>query len=125
VRFLTGYRPDEIDETYLKELAQTADTLVLYMSSDPLDILIDRLVKHGIAEDRWIAVIEQATTPFQRVTAWPVHDYLAAAAGTHYASPTLIIIGKVAALHADFQWLPDNATDAAYFPSLLKSTVIC
>jgi uroporphyrin-III C-methyltransferase/precorrin-2 dehydrogenase/sirohydrochlorin ferrochelatase/uroporphyrin-III C-methyltransferase len=125
VRFLTGYRPDEIGETYWKDLAQTADTLVFYMSSDPLDILIGNLVRHGIAEDRWVAVIEQATTPCQRVTAWPIHDYLAAAAGTHYASPTLIIIGKVAALHADFHWLPDSSGEALYFPSLLKSTVIC
>ena len=125
VRFLTGYRPATIDESYWKDLAQTADTLVFYMSSEPLDILIGNLVRHGIAEDRWVAVIEQATTPWQRVTTYPIHDYLAAAAGTNYASPTLIIIGKVAALHADFHWLPDNAGDALYFPSLLKSTVIC
>jgi len=125
VRFLTGYRPDTIDGSYWKELAQTADTLVFYMSSDPLDTLVDRLVQHGIAEDRWIAVIEQATTPCQRVTAYPIHDYAAAAAGTQYASPTLIVIGKVAALHADFHWLPDSTGDALYFPSLLKSTVIC
>lgn len=125
VRFLTSYRPAGIDETYWKDLAGTADTLVFYMSSDPLDTLVGNLVKYGIAEDRWIAVVEQATTPFQRVTAYPVHDYLAAAAGTRYASPTLIIIGKVAALHADFHWLPDSTGDATYFPSLLKSTVIC
>ena len=121
VRFLTGYRPGEIDETYWKELAQTADTLVFYMSSEPLDTLIGNLVRHNVAEDRWVAVIEQATTPCQRVTAYPVHDYLAAAAGTSYASPTLIIIGKVAALHADFHWLPDNTGDAVYFPELKPS----
>jgi uroporphyrin-III C-methyltransferase len=121
VRFLTGYRPELIDEGYWKDLAQTADTLVFYMSSDPLDTLIGNLVQHGIAEDRWVAVIEQATTPCQRVTAYPVHDYLAAAAGTSYASPTLIIIGKVAALHADFHWLPDNTGDTVYFPELKPS----
>ena len=121
VRFLTGYRPELIDETYWKELAQTADTLVFYMSSEPLDTLIGNLVRLGVAEDRWVAVIEQATTPCQRVTAYPVHDYLAAAAGASYASPTLIIIGKVAALHADFHWLPDNAGDALYFPELKPS----
>jgi uroporphyrin-III C-methyltransferase/precorrin-2 dehydrogenase/sirohydrochlorin ferrochelatase/uroporphyrin-III C-methyltransferase len=125
VRFLTGYRPAAIDDTYWKELAHTTDTLVFYMSSEPLDTLIGNLVRYNIADDRWVAVIEQATTPCQRVTAYPVHDYLAAAAGTHYASPTLIIIGKVAALHADFHWLPDSTGETAYFPSLFKSTVIC
>jgi uroporphyrin-III C-methyltransferase len=121
VRFLTGYRPGTIDDACWKELAQTADTLVFYMSSDPLDTLIANLVQHGIAEDRWVAVIEQATTPMQRVTAYPVHDYLAAAAGSAYASPTLIIIGKVAALHADFHWLPDSTGDVQYFPLLKPS----
>jgi uroporphyrin-III C-methyltransferase len=125
VRFLTGHRPAAIDEGYWKDLAQTADTLVFYMSSEPLDILIGNLVKHGIAEDRWVAVIEQATTPLQRVTAYPVYDYLAAAAGTGYASPTLIIIGKVAALHSDFHWLPDSEREDLYFPSLPQKSFIC
>ena len=125
VRFLTGYRPETIEESYWKELAKTADTLVFYMSSEPLDMLIGHLLRHGIGEDRWIAVIEQATTPMQRVTAYPIHDYLAAAAGSQYASPTLIIIGKVAALHADFQWLPDNPGHATYFAELPKNMMIC
>lgn len=125
VRFLTGYRPATIDESYWNDLAQTADTLVFYMSSEPLDTLIGELIRHGIAEDRWVAVIEQATTPQQRVTTYPIHDYLAAAAGTAYASPTLIIIGKVAALHADFHWLPDSNSGELYFPPLAKSTFIC
>lgn len=125
VRFLTGHQPATIDETYWKDLAQTADTLVFYMSSEPLDLLIGHLLRHGIAEDKWIAVIEQATTPMQRVTAYPVHDYLPAAAGTQYTSPTLIIIGKVAALHADFHWLPDNPAHAPYFPEISKKMTIC
>jgi uroporphyrin-III C-methyltransferase len=125
VRFLTGYRPGTIGEGYWKDLAQTEDTLVFYMSSDPLDTLIANLLQHGIAEDRWVAVIEQATTPMQRVTAYPVHDYLGAAAGSSYASPTLVIIGKVAALHADFHWLPDDPGHAQYFAALTKNTSIC
>lgn len=118
VRFLTSHQPAAIDESYWKDLSKTADTLVFYMSSEPLDILIGHLLRHGISEDKWVAVIEQATTPMQRVTAYPVHDFPGAAAGARYASPTLIIIGKVAALHADFQWLPDHPGHASYFPSV-------
>ena len=123
VRFLTSYRPEAIDESYWKDLAKTTDTLVFYMSSEPLDTLVGHLLRHGIAEEKWVAVIEQATTPLQRVTAYPVHDYLAAAAGARYASPTLIIIGKVAALHADFQWLPDHPGHAQYFAELSNITI--
>jgi uroporphyrin-III C-methyltransferase len=118
VRFLTSYNPDTLDEEGYRDLAQTSDTLVFYMSSAPLDGLIDHLLRQGIAEDRWVAVIEQATTPLQRVTAWPVHDFPAAAGGSRYASPALVIIGRVAALHADFQWLTNSRSNDQYFPRL-------
>jgi uroporphyrin-III C-methyltransferase len=140
VRFLTAYRQDLLEDVYWEELARTDDTLVFYMSSEPLDHLISRLLRHNIAEDRWVAVIEQATTPQQRVFSYPIHQYLQAAAGSEYLSPSLIIIGKVAALQSIYQWLPDNLSDstpgahqpALYFPPLrqkagqiLKKKLVC
>ncbi|HEY4109487.1 uroporphyrinogen-III C-methyltransferase [Puia sp.] len=115
VRFLTGCRPGT-DADWWQDLARTEDTLVLYMSSTPLDELVSRLVEAGIAADRWVAVIEQATTPMQRVSSWPVHEYLSAAAGSHYASPALVIVGRVAALHSSFQWLTNSRSKELYFP---------
>ncbi len=114
VRFLTNYEEQALDADYL-ELAHTNDTLVFYMSSVSLDRLIKKLLQQGIATDKWVAVIEQATTPMQRVSAWPIHAY-PIGSGTTYASPTLIIIGRVASLHADFQWLADDNRDGLYFP---------
>ncbi len=128
-----------MDADYL-ELALTNDTLVFYMSSASLDRLIKKLLQQDIAADKWVAVIEQATTPMQRVAAYPIHDY-PLDAGIQYASPTLIIIGRVASLHADFHWLADSGKDELYFPSIrersngstadarnaepLKKTTIC
>jgi uroporphyrin-III C-methyltransferase len=123
VRFLTNYQPWTADEAWWRDLAQTSDTLVFYMSSASLDILVENLLARGIEADKWIAVIEQATTPMQRVTAMPVHNYPAVAGGKKYASPTLVIIGRVAALHSDFQWLADSRSSELYFPSLKKSFV--
>ncbi len=127
VRFLTGYQPGMLTDAYWQDLAQTSDTLVFYMSSTPLDALIEKLLEQGITDDKWIAIVEQATTPMQHVATWPVHDYLQVAAGSSYASPTLIIIGRVAALHGSFQWLADSHSSDLYFPSidLPKMTVIC
>lgn len=129
VRFLTAYRRDLLDNAYWQDLAQTEDTLVFYMSSDPLDELIGQLMQHGIKEDRWVAVIEQATTPQQQVTAWPVTEYLAAAKGNVYASPSLIIIGKVAELHASFGWKAETGDGTLYFPpvveEILKKKLVC
>ena len=126
IRFLTNYHEDAMDADY-RELAQTGDTLVFYMSSTSLDGLIKKLLHQDIAADKWVAVIEQATTPMQRVSAWPIHAFLPAMAGVRYASPTLIIIGRVAALHDSFQWLADSRDNELYFPSieLPKKTVVC
>lgn len=124
VRFLTGCKPVE-DAAWWHELAQTEDSLVWYMSSAPLDELIGRLVEEGIAADRWVAVIEQTTTPMQKVSTWPVHKYLSAAAGSRYASPTLVVIGRVAALHSSFQWLANSQSKELYFPSITKNIAVC
>jgi uroporphyrin-III C-methyltransferase len=120
-RFLTYYKQDLLDEAYWKDLARTSDTLVFYMSSEPLDVLVEKLLQHGIAEDRWLAVIEQATTPRQNVYSYPIHDYLSAAGGNTYVSPALIIIGKVAALSSAFQWRPDSGSREPYFPPVAAS----
>lgn len=127
VRFLTAYRQDLMDDCYWQELARTDDTLVFYMSSAPVDQIVSRLIRHGIAADRWIAVVQQATTSHQQVSSWPVHDYLACAAGAVYASPSLIVIGRVAALHQSFRWLPDNCGGDLYFPPLTdpKKIAVC
>ena len=123
VRFLTSYRQDLLDEAYWMELARTEDTLVFYMSSEPLDQLISQLLRYGIGEDSWVAVIEQATTPQQRVTTFPVHLYPAAAGGSAYASPCLIIIGKVVVLQSVFQWLPSAGSGELYFPPIQLPSV--
>lgn len=133
VRMLTYYKQDLVNADYMEDLSRTNDTLVFYMSSGNLDALVERLVAHGIADDKWIAVIEQATTPQQRVHHYPVREYLNAAAGSSYASPTLVIIGKVAALHTSFGWVPNSSSNEHYFTPLsvastdlfIKNSPIC
>lgn len=118
VRMLTYYKQDLLNESYMQDLARTDDTLVFYMSSGGVDTLVEKLLQYGIASDKWIALIEQATTPHQRVTHYPVHSYLSNAAGNSYASPTLIIVGKVAALHTSFGWIANSGNNEQYFTPL-------
>jgi uroporphyrin-III C-methyltransferase len=118
VRMLTYYKSELVNESYMQDLARTDDTLVFYMSSGPVDLLVEKLVQYGIGADKWIAIAEQATTPQQQISHYPVHEYLSRAAGNTYASPTLIIIGKVAALHASFAWMPNNRSNEHYFTPL-------
>jgi uroporphyrin-III C-methyltransferase len=122
VRLLTAWRNDGLDDHDWNDLALTSDTLVFYMSSIPVDDLVGRLLDSGIPNDRWITIIEQATTPNQQITNYPIRQYLAVAAGRSWQSPSLVIIGKVGALQPDFAWLPAATSTSPYFPSVTRVT---
>jgi uroporphyrin-III C-methyltransferase len=102
VRLLTFYKSDIVTDVYWKELANTEDTLVFYMSSETLDGVVANLLKNNISDDKLLAVVEQATTPMQN-------------GAKLFASPTLVIIGKVVALHEKFSWLKNNTDAGEYF----------
>jgi len=115
VRFLTLYKSDVVTDDYWKELSKTNDTLIFYMSSETLDTVVENLVKNNIGEDKLLAVVEQATTPFQKVHQFNLYQYHKLAKGKIYASPTLVIIGKVVALHEKFAWLENTGSTEEYF----------
>ena len=120
VRFLTSYKLDVVTPTYWKELAQTNDTLVFYMSSETLDHVVDNLVQHNIDDDKLLAVIEQATTPLQNVHVTNIYEYDQQLRGKTFVSPSLVIIGKVVALHEQFKWIANSESAEHYFKPLAK-----
>ena len=118
LRILTLHQPELINERDWQDLAATDDTLVFYMSGMNIDLLVEKLVKHGAGGEKHISVIEQATTPLQRVTTVSISDFEVTERGKNRISPTLVIVGKVAALQEQFQWLPQNGSDQSYFNPL-------
>lgn len=115
VRLLTFYKNDVVTAAYWKELAQTDDTLVFYMSSETLDGVVENLLQHGIADDKLLAVIEQATTPMQQVHTSSLQDYANRLKGKILSSPTLVMIGKVVALQEKFGWVDNAGSNEEYF----------
>jgi uroporphyrin-III C-methyltransferase len=115
LRVLTCYQKDVYPESYWQELAATEDTLVFYMSGNALTFLVQKMVDHHIHKDKEIAIIEQATTPAQRVRVFSVYDLNKAATPIELMPPTLVVIGKVVALQEYFQWLPQQETTRPYF----------
>lgn len=115
VRLLTFHKSDVITAEYWKELANTNDTLVFYMSSETLPGVVENLVANNISHDKLLAVVEQATTPLQNIHTCSLYEYKARLADKKFASPSLIIIGKVVALHEQFKWLENNNTTQEYF----------
>ncbi len=122
VRFLTLHQNDTIPPAYWKDLSQTDDTLVFYMSGDTTHELINQLITNGISSDRYIAIIEQATTPSQKVICAPIHHFESEFGSNGYMSPSLIIVGKVAALHKEYRWVVENKNaNNQYFKSVSKN----
>ena len=115
VRLLTSYTSDIVSDEYWQELSQTTDTLVFYMSSETLDNVVENLVKYNIDPQKLLAVIEQATTPLQNVHISSLYDYELNLKGRSFISPSLVIIGKVVALHEKFGWLPNSKSNEYYF----------
>lgn len=115
VRFLTYYKSDIVKDKYWKELASTNDTLVFYMSSETLNQVVSNLIANRISADKLLAVIEQATTPFQKVHISNLYDYKEKFKNQSFISPSLVIIGKVVTLHEQFAWLENSNSSEYYF----------
>jgi len=118
VRFLTYYKSDIVTPATWKELAQTDDTLVFYMSGGTLPTVVEQLTLHGIDEAKKLAVIEQATTPLQQIHTCSLYQYTDQLKDKTYRSPSLVIIGKVVTLHEQFAWLPNINSTEHYFTPL-------
>lgn len=118
VRFLTCYQSAVISDDYWKELATTTDTLVFYMSSETLDLLVSNLIKHGIDASVQLAVIEQATTTYQQVYTCGIYEYAEKFGNRSFLSPSLVMVGKVVALQQSFNWFRGSDLGEYYFKPL-------
>src|SRR3954447_758937 len=87
VRFLTCYKTGIVSDEYWRELAATADTLVFYMSAETADHVVAGLIANGVDESKWIAVVEQATTPLQTVYTSSLYEYADKLGNKTFKSP--------------------------------------
>lgn len=124
VRFLTYYKSEILTQEYWKELATTQDTLVFYMSKGNLTELVEKFIKLDVSNDKKIAVIEQATTPYQKVYTSSFDGFNETLGNKNFASPSLVVIGKVVNLHDEFSWLENTEQEGLYFKSVENGSLI-
>ncbi|MDM1405114.1 uroporphyrinogen-III C-methyltransferase [Myroides marinus] len=122
VRFLTLFKTSDITSELWKDWAQTSDTLVFYMSGQKLKYLVEKLLFYNVNKDKQIAVIEQASTEFQNTKVYSFNDIESIQTSEFKYVPTLIIIGKVVALHKEFAWKQEVVLPEviSYFDNHLK-----
>ena len=96
------------------ELAHTSDTLVFYMGSKNLIELVNHLLQYNNNADTAIAVIEQATTVYQKIYTSTLKNCATDFANTTFQSPSLVLIGDVVKLHEQFSWFEGGETGTVF-----------
>ncbi len=104
VRFVTGHLKDGTSDLPWKDLVSPAQTLVFYMGLIGLPIICSELIKHGRSADTPAALIQQGTTPNQRVFTGTLANLPQLVAEHEVHAPTLVIVGEVVTLRDKLAW---------------------
>lgn len=104
VRFVTGHLKDDTCDLDWQNLVNDGQTLVFYMGLISLPIICRELVAHGMSPDKSIALIQQGTTPNQKIFTGTLATMPDIIARSEVQAPTLIIVGDVVKLHDKLKW---------------------
>lgn len=78
-----------------QNLAQSKNTLVVYMGVETLPRIIGELLKEGKAAQTPVAIVEKATLPAQRITVATLGTIVEMAAAQPVNAPAIVIVGAV------------------------------
>jgi uroporphyrin-III C-methyltransferase/precorrin-2 dehydrogenase/sirohydrochlorin ferrochelatase len=109
--FVTGHLKDGSVDLNWKALAHPKQTVVFYMGLHGAPTLCKELVAHGLPESTPVALVEQGTTPQQRVFTATLETLLDVIANEDIKPPTLIIVGDVVTLHDKLKWVEEHHAD--------------
>jgi uroporphyrin-III C-methyltransferase/precorrin-2 dehydrogenase/sirohydrochlorin ferrochelatase len=111
VVFVTGHLQDGTVNLNWKALAQPNQTVVFYMGLHGVPSICKGLISHGMPSSTPVALVQQGTTPNQRVYVSNLEDLPELVKKHEIKAPTLIIVGDVVQLHEKLNWfMPQGAT---------------
>ncbi|NIR58376.1 MAG: uroporphyrinogen-III C-methyltransferase [Gammaproteobacteria bacterium] len=102
--FVTGHLKDGGLDLPWDALVQPKQTVVIYMGLGGLPQLCRELVRRGLPGHWPAALIEQGTTPRQRVVSGTLSSLPALARAAAVQPPTLVIVGEVVRLRDELAW---------------------
>jgi len=112
VSFVTGHLKDGNFNLNWQGLIHPQQTLVIYMGLVGLPSLCEQLIAHGMRADMPAALVEQGTTPQQRVFVGTVESLPERVHQHKVKAPTLVIIGEVVLLREKLAWFkPDQVVE--------------
>jgi uroporphyrin-III C-methyltransferase/precorrin-2 dehydrogenase/sirohydrochlorin ferrochelatase len=104
VRFVTGHLKNGSVDLEWAELARPNQTIVFYMGLLGLPSICEQLVAHGMPAGTPVALVQQGTTPRQRVLVSTLRDMPGELARAQFHAPTLAIVGTVVSLRERLDW---------------------
>jgi uroporphyrin-III C-methyltransferase/precorrin-2 dehydrogenase/sirohydrochlorin ferrochelatase len=102
--FVTGHLKDGSVNLDWDMLARPNQTIVIYMGLLGLPVLCAQLAAHGLPATTPAAIVQQGTTPNQRVLTGTLETLPHLTAEAKLMPPTLIIVGEVVRLHQQLAW---------------------
>ena len=113
VAFVTGHLKDNTANLDWESIGRPNQTVVIYMGLKGLASLCQGMIEHGMAADTPAAIVQQGTTPNQRVVTATLGTMPQVAAEAQLKPPTLLIVGHVVKLHEKLAWFkPEGRLDA-------------
>ena len=104
VTFVTGHLKNGTSNLDWPALARPHHTLVVYMGLEAITEICTNLVAHGLPATHPVALVQDGTTPRQRVLVSTLGQMPKAARDAEFKSPSLIIVGEVVTLHDRLNW---------------------
>ena len=111
--FVTGHLKDGSVDLNWKALAHPNQTVVFYMGLHGAPTLCKELIANGLPASTPVALVEQGTTPQQRVITATLDTLLDVIADEDIKPPTLIIVGEVVTLHDKLKWVEEHHVNNA------------
>jgi len=111
LRFVAGHcRGDMPLDLDWRGLADEDTTLVFYMALMNLDEVRSRLLAAHLPGSTPAALVESGTSQRQRTISTTLEELVRAARKHRVGTPTVVIIGRVAALAAELAWFTPEST---------------
>ena len=111
--FVTGHtKDDKLDHLNWHQLAQPQQTVVFYMGLKNVAEICQRLQEAGAPANRPAALIEQGTTPQQRVLVGDLESLAGMVKEHNIKPPSLIMVGDVISLQDKLGWYQGQVSNA-------------
>jgi uroporphyrinogen III methyltransferase/synthase len=106
VVFLTGHEDPSKPDALIRweDYARLGATLCIYMSMQNLVSILRRLLEGGLPPSTPAAIVQEATTEAHRFLLADAETLAARAAAQGFASPSIVIVGEVAASSERLSW---------------------